>query len=145
MVARIWGAAERQRARQPKGHDTNMDYATCRSLPAMFFETARAARRPAVSVGEARRRIPAAKLGGDADATTRLARGLMALGIDPGDRVALVSESRPEWVVADLAIMSIGAVTRAGLHDQHGRGPPPHPRQQRRARGDRLDPGAGRA
>ena len=42
---------------------------------------------------------------------TRLARGLLALGIEPGDRVALVSESRPEWVVADLAIMSIGAVT----------------------------------
>ena len=42
---------------------------------------------------------------------TRLARGLVALGVEPGDRVALVSESRPEWVVADLAIMSIGAVT----------------------------------
>ena len=42
---------------------------------------------------------------------TRLARGLLSLGIEPGDRVALVAESRPEWVVADLAIMSIGAVT----------------------------------
>ena len=35
----------------------------------------------------------------------------MSLGIEPGDRVALVAESRPEWVVADLAIMSIGAIT----------------------------------
>ncbi len=42
---------------------------------------------------------------------SRLARGLAALGIEPGDRVALVSENRPEWVIADLAIMSAGAVT----------------------------------
>jgi len=40
-----------------------------------------------------------------------LARGLTALGIDKGDRVVLVSENRPGWVVADLAIMSIGAIT----------------------------------
>ena len=40
-----------------------------------------------------------------------LARGLLSLGVAPGDRVALVAESRPEWVIADLAIMSIGAVT----------------------------------
>ena len=32
-------------------------------------------------------------------------------GSQPGDRVALVSENRPEWIVADLAIMSAGAVT----------------------------------
>jgi len=42
---------------------------------------------------------------------SRLARGLALLGIEPGDRVALVSENRPEWVIADLAIISIGAVT----------------------------------
>jgi long-chain acyl-CoA synthetase len=37
--------------------------------------------------------------------------GLSALGMRPGDRVALVSESRPEWVTADLAVLSGGAVT----------------------------------
>ncbi|HEX6440934.1 MAG TPA: AMP-dependent synthetase/ligase, partial [Stellaceae bacterium] len=41
----------------------------------------------------------------------RLARGLIALGLEPGDRVALVSENRPEWVIADLAIMSAGGIT----------------------------------
>ena len=40
-----------------------------------------------------------------------LALGFASLGISSGDRVALMSESRPEWVVADLAIMSIGAIT----------------------------------
>jgi len=42
---------------------------------------------------------------------TPLARGLLALGVEPGDRVALVSENRPAWLVSDLAIMSVGAVT----------------------------------
>jgi long-chain acyl-CoA synthetase len=37
--------------------------------------------------------------------------GLRALGLVPGDRVAVASESRPEWVVSDLAIMTAGAVT----------------------------------
>src|SRR6185437_8827312 len=46
-----------------------------------------------------------------ASQVNRLAQGLVALGIEPGDRVALVSENRPEWVIADLAIMSAGAIT----------------------------------
>jgi long-chain acyl-CoA synthetase len=37
--------------------------------------------------------------------------GLQALGLAPGDRVALASESRPEWVVSDLAVLTAGAVT----------------------------------
>ena len=69
-----------------------------------------------------------------------LARGLISLGIEPGDRVALVAESRPEWVIADLAIMSIGADHGPGLYDEHGRRSSPRSRQQRRVRGDRLDP-----
>ncbi|MBL8670045.1 MAG: long-chain fatty acid--CoA ligase [Alphaproteobacteria bacterium] len=40
-----------------------------------------------------------------------LARRLQALGIKPGDRVALISENRPEWGIADVAIMSVGAAT----------------------------------
>jgi long-chain acyl-CoA synthetase len=40
-----------------------------------------------------------------------LARGLRALGIQRGDRVALVSENRPEWMIADLAIISAGGIT----------------------------------
>jgi long-chain acyl-CoA synthetase len=37
--------------------------------------------------------------------------GLRALGLEPGDRVALASESRPEWVISDLAVITAGAVT----------------------------------
>ena len=39
-----------------------------------------------------------------------VALGLAALGIKRGDRVALLSENRPEWSITDFAILSLGAV-----------------------------------
>jgi len=88
-----------------------MDYSLCRSLPAMFFDSARdRAARPflwAKRDGQYR----SLSWSETADAVARLARGLAALGIERGDRVALVAENRPEWVIADLAIMSAGAVS----------------------------------
>ena len=44
------------------------------------------------------------------DAVDRLARFLAAHGIQAGDRVAIVSENRPEWPIADLAILAAGAI-----------------------------------
>ena len=40
-----------------------------------------------------------------------LAASLKGIGLEPGDRVALVSENRPEWLISDLAIMAAGCVT----------------------------------
>lgn len=40
-----------------------------------------------------------------------LAAGLIDLGLRPGDRVAILSETRREWSYADLAIMSAGGVS----------------------------------
>ncbi len=40
-----------------------------------------------------------------------IAKGLLDLGILKGDRVVILSENRPEWQIADLAIMSIGAIS----------------------------------
>jgi len=37
--------------------------------------------------------------------------GLYRLGVRPGDRVVILSGSRAEWVVADLAVLALGAVT----------------------------------
>jgi len=42
---------------------------------------------------------------------TALAGGLVAAGIEPGDRVALLSATRYEWTLADYAIWTAGAVT----------------------------------
>ncbi|MCF2971497.1 AMP-binding protein [Synechococcus sp. Nb3U1] len=39
-----------------------------------------------------------------------LASGLQALGIRPGDRVALIADNSPRWLMADLATMFTGAV-----------------------------------
>jgi long-chain acyl-CoA synthetase len=39
------------------------------------------------------------------------AASLKALGLQPGDRVMLVSENRPEWCIADLGIMAAGCIT----------------------------------
>ena len=39
-----------------------------------------------------------------------LATALLTLGIGKGDRIALLSENRPEWAIADFAILHIGAV-----------------------------------
>ena len=40
-----------------------------------------------------------------------LAASLRRIGLEAGDRVALISENRPEWLIADLAIMAAGCVT----------------------------------
>jgi long-chain acyl-CoA synthetase len=40
-----------------------------------------------------------------------VAAGLAGLGVGPGDRVALIAENRPEWLIADLAIMTLGAIS----------------------------------
>jgi long-chain acyl-CoA synthetase len=51
---------------------------------------------------------------GSADLVARvraLAVGLGDLGMTRGSRVALMSESRPEWLLTDLAVLSVGAVT----------------------------------
>ncbi len=40
-----------------------------------------------------------------------LAESLRRIGLEPGDRVMLVSENRPEWLIADIGIMAAGCVT----------------------------------
>jgi long-chain acyl-CoA synthetase len=59
------------------------------------------------------------KIGGDwinisaesfVERVRNVALGLADMGIKPGDRIALLSENRPEWSIADLAILSLGAI-----------------------------------
>jgi long-chain acyl-CoA synthetase len=45
------------------------------------------------------------------ETVTTLAAGLLALGVGPEDRVAIVSSTRIEWVYADLAVMCAGGAT----------------------------------
>jgi len=46
-----------------------------------------------------------------ADQVCLLAQALRGMGLNEGDRVALVSENRPEWTIADLAIMAAGCIS----------------------------------
>ncbi|QHN30495.1 AMP-binding protein [Gordonia amarae] len=48
-----------------------------------------------------------------ADEVDAVAKGIIASGINPGDRVALLSSTRYEWTVIDYAIWRAGAVTVA--------------------------------
>src|SRR3989338_2468655 len=45
------------------------------------------------------------------DDVAGFASGLKALGVKRGDRVALLSSTRPEWAICDMSILSLGAVT----------------------------------
>ena len=56
------------------------------------------------------------------DAAGRLRAGLVKLGVRPGDRVAILSENCPEWIVVDQAVLGLGAVvvplyTTSGLEE----------------------------
>jgi long-chain acyl-CoA synthetase len=54
------------------------------------------------------------------DKAFQLAAGLLALGVEPEDRVAIASNTRIEWILADLAIMSAaGATTSIYPSTQH--------------------------
>jgi long-chain acyl-CoA synthetase len=48
-----------------------------------------------------------------------LSAGLASLGVSAGDRVAILSENRPEWGIAHFAVTSLGAVAVPILPDFH--------------------------
>ena len=37
-----------------------------------------------------------------------MSRGFLALGIKPGDKIAMISNNRPEWAITDMAILQVG-------------------------------------
>ncbi len=56
------------------------------------------------------------------EAAGRLRAGLLGLGVRPGDRVAILSENCPEWIVVDQAVLGLGAIvvplyTTSGLEE----------------------------
>jgi len=88
-----------------------MNYDSIPSLPRLFFDQAhKLGAKPFLwrKAGETFTSIRWSRVVADVRA---LARGLIALGVKPGDRVALIAENRPEWLICDLAIMSVGAIT----------------------------------
>ncbi len=68
-----------------------------------------------------------------------LSAALRAHGVRPGDRVMLVSENRPEFCIADLAIMAAGAITVPTYTTNTDARSPAHHRRQRGLCGHLLD------
>jgi long-chain acyl-CoA synthetase len=50
------------------------------------------------------------------DAVRGIARGLIALGVEPGDRISILSGTRAEWTLADLGSLCAGAVVAPIYH-----------------------------
>jgi long-chain acyl-CoA synthetase len=44
------------------------------------------------------------------EAAGKLRAGLLGLGVRPGDRVAILSDNCPEWIVVDQAVLGLGAI-----------------------------------
>ena len=88
-----------------------IDYEAAASLPAMFFDQAHTladknflwARQNGTYHPLTWRQVETA--------VKDLARGLRGLGLQRGERVVLLAENRPEWLIADLAIMAAGGIT----------------------------------
>ena len=44
------------------------------------------------------------------DRANLISKGLLKLGIKPGDKIAMISNNRPEWNIMDIGILQIGAI-----------------------------------
>jgi long-chain acyl-CoA synthetase len=44
------------------------------------------------------------------DTSMKVSKSLVALGVNPNDKVALISNNRPEWNISDIGIMMAGAI-----------------------------------
>jgi len=81
------------------------------TLGRLFLDSCRDHRRPDRMMAKAAgawRRISTEEI---ETTVRRLSLGLQALGLRPGDRLAILSENRPEWVMADFAALCAGGVT----------------------------------
>ncbi len=84
-----------------------------KTLPCLFFDRfARYGKREALFIKSSEGSgISSISWEAWGQAVTETAAGLRHRGVRRGDRVAILSENRPEWTFADLAILTLGAVT----------------------------------
>ncbi len=88
-----------------------MDYKAIPNLATMFFGQAASRASQPFLWAKGNPGWTSCSYGEAADLVVRFAHGLCTLGVERGDRVVIAAENRPEWVLADLAICAIGAVT----------------------------------
>ena len=88
-----------------------MSYDTWQSLPSMFFEIAEQGGDSAFLWTKQDGHYQPLSWRDTAQRVREMAKGLAALGVTAGERIAIVAENRPEWAIADLAIMTLGAIS----------------------------------
>ncbi|MBI10635.1 MAG: long-chain fatty acid--CoA ligase [Rhodospirillaceae bacterium] len=88
-----------------------IDYDSIRNLPAMFFERAQRRGDETCLASKPSENWATLSWATVAEQVSALSRGLRTLNVEPGDRVVIVAENRPEWAIADLAIMAAGAIS----------------------------------
>jgi fatty-acyl-CoA synthase len=83
-----------------------LEMPTARTIPALLDElAARFSAREALVGGDQRYTYASLR-----DGVRAFAKGLHALGVRKGDKVAILMGNKPEWIVADLAICLLGGV-----------------------------------
>ncbi|WP_374384770.1 long-chain fatty acid--CoA ligase [Dongia sp.] len=88
-----------------------MDYDRIPSLTHLFFDQANALAGKNLTYWRSNGSWVPATWAETAAQIRALATFLISQGVAPGDRIGLVAENRPEWLIADLAIMAAGAIT----------------------------------
>jgi long-chain acyl-CoA synthetase len=88
-----------------------MHYDTWPNLATMFFDKAGEVADRSLLWQKSQGRWRPTSGRAAASGAAALATGLRELGVGAGDRVALISESRPEWAIADFGIMAAGAIS----------------------------------
>jgi long-chain acyl-CoA synthetase len=105
MALNLWDAAKLQ---QQPGGDTVMPGDT---VPAIFWN---AAQRRGGQVWMRQKKLGIWRSWTwlqTAQAVREIAHGLLALGFAPGERASILANTVPEWVLADLALLSLGGVS----------------------------------
>src|SRR5438552_8915951 len=85
-----------------------MDVRTLCDIPRQLLADYRSSRQLLYKEDGAWKAIPTQDL---CERIRHLTLGLLAIGVGPGDRVALIAQNGPEWTATDYAILSAAAVT----------------------------------
>lgn len=81
------------------------------SIPQMFFERAASRGHTPAQLSKSHTAWAACSWQAMSDRVRHIAFGLLTLDVQLGDRIAILSDSRPEWVQCDLSILATGAIT----------------------------------
>ena len=88
-----------------------MDYQSITNLVEMYFDRAESNGNKPFLWAKTNGEWHATSWRESADIVGNLSLALVDLGIETGDRVLLVAENRPEWLMSDVAIMATGGIT----------------------------------